>query len=231
MPLNRLILFGDSPDALLIVATEPVRLPPVAPPFTRESVVGSCKEAGVGFRLVEMPKAGRWTDAMKRARADARAEARQQQHAEQSAQATLLRGALSPHVRDRAEVIAKKLEVDAKVRELKEQLSEIGRQPRGLSQDKAFQRTASHLERMRQESQALQVRLGEIKKAEREASQAHEGTRFRKWHRRFVASVKDLLGEEEFREVVEEVNAMLEAEAEQQSQAIAEVKPLPEGHS
>ena len=68
-------------------------------------------------------------------------------------------------IRERSEIVQKKQEIDASMRRLKQELQKARAQAatRGVYMDRA----EYHLARLKQESQALQTRLGELKKAEK----------------------------------------------------------------
>jgi hypothetical protein len=169
----RVMVFSDRPDALLILAAEDeseVRLPsPLAVPFVKTEVAMAFGDAKTKANVFESV-AGRWTAALTKARRDERAERAQQQAVREATEATLMKGSSSKLVRSHAEAIAKKLEVDESIRVLTRQDKEARSRAatRGVYESpKVFREREARLASLRLESQALQARMGELRKQEK----------------------------------------------------------------
>jgi hypothetical protein len=169
----RIMCFTDRPDALLIFIPDgevAPALPALKTPFIKGEVAQTLALAGLEVRVSESIS-GRWTPAIRQANDAARAERGQRQRQAEATEAALLRGSSVAAVRDRADAIRQKLEVDDRIRALKDTISKAKSEAasRGRYMDpREFRRLEQELSRLKDESQALQTQLGEIRK------QAHE---------------------------------------------------------
>lgn len=104
----------------------------------------------------------------------------------------MLRGSSMPELRERGAVMQRKHAIDQEVREVKLRLAEARTEvaTRGTYMDPSQYRDLERKqEGLKLESQALQARLGELRKAEKEANrQSHdaENERFRQAARRLL---------------------------------------------
>lgn len=169
----RFTVFPEWPEQLLVTAPEDeeprVLVIEVEAPFTLDGVKQACRAAGVDPRVME-GRPGRWTQSMLRAKSADRAERVQRQLLEESQKAVMMRSSPIPETRTRAEAILRKNAVDEKLRSLRGELDEARRRynhgGQGMSQ-RMFHEKHRELGRLKQESQALQVRLGKLREAEK----------------------------------------------------------------
>ncbi len=199
----RIFTFPDRPDCLLVVMSErepSLGLPPLVAPFTKTAVATACGDAGLTAYVADSVP-GRWTSAMTKGRRDETARLGQMAKLRESSEAAILRGSNVPEVKQAAEAMARKLEVDEEIRTLKKAIgaAKSNAFTRGeyLPADK-FRRLESRLETAKQESQALQARLGELKR---------EGKSLRSPRtelERFKAIVRNYLEADEFLALEEE---------------------------
>lgn len=87
-----------------------------------------------------------------------------------------MRGSANTHVRDRADALARKLAVDERIRVLKETIVRASRDAARTGRylpPQEFRALETELVQLKTDSQALQTRLGDMRKAEREQNRAH----------------------------------------------------------
>ena len=167
----RIMLFNDRPDCILFYVQDGERLeiPPIPAPFYKAPTASLLGQAGVKFRITEASATGRWTEAIVLMRKSDKAERGQLQRQREASMAALERSG-GPLAQSRAEALAKKHVIDDQIRELK---SWIGRAKaaaftRGVYEDAAtFRKKEKELAELKQESQALQTALGDLKKKEK----------------------------------------------------------------
>jgi hypothetical protein len=168
----RIGVFADWPNALLILVGEDessARLPELAPPFSKSSVAVAMAAARIRASVYE-GVTGRWTAALHQARQAERAQRGQEQSQREAANAAFMRNSSSAGVSGHAEATIKKLEVDAGIRVLNEELSAARSTAFTTGvymQRDVFREKDARLKELKQESQLLQVRMGELRRAER----------------------------------------------------------------
>lgn len=181
----RVTIFPDRAEAILlhVSAGDRVALPALASPFRKSEVAGALKRAGISFDVTESVP-GRWTQAATKMALEERAERHQIQRQKEATMLALDRSG-GPLARTRAEALAKKHEVDDRIRQVKAWLAEAKTNfhTRGLYKDPVEYRGKEHeLLRLKEDSQALQTRLGELRdqeKAQNVTVQREENDRFR----------------------------------------------------
>lgn len=208
----RIHVFPDRPEFLLLyVPHGDFRLPRLLSPFVQGDVKAACSLGGVDVRVSETVP-GRWTKAMLKARSDARIERRQQAKLREATEATILRGSSSETERDRAGLLLEKQQVDGDLARLKAELREaknrVWSEGRYMPR-KVYQRKEALCEQLKLKSQAIQVRLSELRTAEK----ARNVIEARKDQTRYIKALRGVLHEildpEEFQEVEEEVEFRL----------------------
>lgn len=190
----RIFVFPERPDCLLVCVpdtTGRVALPELSAPFTKYDVAKACGDARVLARVGEMTP-GRWTPTMQRAAVEARAERAQQNRLREASEAALLRGSAAAEVKERGEAIVRKHQIDEQIRDLKAKIGKaksVAATSGKFLTVSAFRGMEQQLETLKQESQAIQVRLGELRKAEKDANRRigkSEDQRFREAARRML---------------------------------------------
>jgi hypothetical protein len=204
----RVTVFPTRPEAILIVVADDAKgelsLPPLAAPFESQAVAASLSAAGVLARLIEGTP-GRWSEAIRKAASDAKAERKNREKTILALQATLYRGSADPLLRDRGELTEQKMRIDEEIRLLKKQISDAHAEARahGTYMDrKQFRDIQARADSLGFESQALQARLGELKRQEkarnREASRIEQD----RFERRFIAAARDMLEPDTFDQIM-----------------------------
>lgn len=179
------MVFPDRPDCLLLYVPEgmKVALPEIASPFDKAGASEALTKAGLRFRITESVP-GRWTTSVVMMKSAEKAERAQVQKLREASMIALERGG-TDLAKNRAEAIAKKHEVDERIREVK---NWIGRAKSNLKagrgyEEHRYRRKERELRDLQGESLALQNRLTELRKQEKEenaAAQEEENERFRR---------------------------------------------------
>lgn len=198
----RVVLFANRPTAMLIHAHEGsrFRLPELGAPFEKEEVARAIGDSGLTVRVSVEPGTGRWGSSIKRKMREEKAERAQNQKLLEAQQATLLRHANDPLERDRASLMLHKHEVDEALREAKIALGKAkGNVVRyGKYMDPvAYRKLEAKIERLKQESQGIQVSLGQLREQEKARSNVEYDLR----NKRFKAFAFKLISEELFTEI------------------------------
>ena len=176
----RAAVFPDRPDCILFLVTEgePLSLPVLETPFERIAVAKALGLAGIKSNVFETVP-GRWTSAMTKAKRDESSTAGQEQKQETAFRAALLRGSPNLHVQKHAEALQRKHETDERIRALKVEIgnAKSAAATRGVYMPpQQYRRKEAKLEELKQESQALQTLLGELRQKERDENRKlHEG--------------------------------------------------------
>jgi len=196
----RLMLFPDRPDTLLVHSDDgEVRLPTLTAPFDKVSVTSACKAAGLDVRVIESVP-GRWTFSMSQARQAKMSELRQRENLRIATLATQLRGSDSPLLQDRSQALLRKADVDTEISETKLKLSAAkdNLRIRGKYMDtNEYRRLEKKFEILKQESQSLQTRLGELRDAQKKINIAATESR----DSRFRRLAKEILDPEEYQDL------------------------------
>lgn len=213
----RIMVFVDRPDSVLLVApdSDMPALPAMAAPFTKTSVSVAMVEAGVDARVSESI-AGRWTTAIVQATKADKAERAQKQMLHEATVATLLRSANDPALRDRALTIQRKHEVDDSLRTLKAKLVEAKAKAatRGAFMPiDEFRKLTARVDALKEESLALQTRLGELRDAEKAANREADKAERSAFPQRFMTAARKMLDPDTYNELVREAAAGAEEEA------------------
>src|SRR5262245_43018899 len=161
--------FPKWPGAVLFFIPEGLRLTvrELEAPCEREQLQRACDDL-----QISEAEPGRWTQSILMARAAAKAERQQRQNQQEASEAAILRGSVDPKERDRAKLLQEKHRVEGRMREIKATLAEAKsrasttgcymppRQYRGLE---------SELGQTKQQVEAINAQLGQIKAAEKAA--------------------------------------------------------------
>jgi hypothetical protein len=192
----RVFIFPTHPEAVLffIPDGDTLSVENLSGELTKESI----REAvTVPVRIAEA-EAGRWTATLHHAREQARCERAQKQQQREATEAAILKGSSSTLIRERSQAILRKHEVDGRVRELKQLLGDAKTQfvTRGIYTDRAkYGRWQNELESLKEESQALQTRLGQLRCEEKKRNVA-------KAEETFTDAARRLLDPETFKRIL-----------------------------
>lgn len=211
----RALVFRELPRALLLHFPEgasSIALPEIALPVCEMSVRAAFRSAGIEVRVSESVP-GRWVTALQQVRHAERAERRQRANLEKATEAALMRQSPSMLVQERGEALRRKHEVEEELRALKVQIGEAKSRAhtRGVFMEPAkFRKMERKLEELKQESQALQVRMTELRKQEKaeniERSKGEQSARVAN----FVEAARRVLDRETYQDIWDEVDAMIE---------------------
>jgi hypothetical protein len=200
----RLMLFDERPDCLVVYAPDgagTVQLPPLPYPFTKQQIDAAMREADQEYRLT-IGTPGQWTKSRSILKNAARAERSQRASLERAVQKAQARGATSLHAASRAEALARKQVVDGSLRELKDKLGRAKAEAYThgsylpVSEYRDLERG---VEELKQESQALQVRIAELRHQEHEEHEAEwqrQAPARRAYAEGFLAVASDVLPED-----------------------------------
>lgn len=158
----RVVVFPEAPECLLVCAHDvsELALPKLAVPFTSAAV----RAAGITRVTESVP--GRWTPAMTKTLREERGERRQRADQETALQATVLRGATDESERTRAELIARRLDVDEDLRVVKQKIAQAKSdafQHKRFLPSSQFRALETERDGLRTESIAIQARLSKLK--------------------------------------------------------------------
>lgn len=195
--------FSSDPDFLLVWAPQEgtVRLPEMSAPFTIMNVKAAFRQAGIEVVVTESVVGRELREVVRLRRQQARDATRQQQQLRQSYESAVLRGATSVAVGQHAECLAKKLEVDEELRQTRQHYQAVcaAKNVDGVRMDRhAFLRLQQRLEQLKQESQALQYRMGELRRQQKEENKQASDNDFRQAARRILSA-------EQFDQVVQAI--------------------------
>lgn len=219
----RALVFRELPRALLLhfpEGAESVTLPEIALPVCESSVRAAFRREGIDVRVSESVP-GRWVTALQQVRHAERAERRQRANLEQATTASLMRQSPSMLVQERGEALRRKQAVEEEMRALKVQIGEAKSRAhtRGVYMDPTkFRKMERKLEELKQESQALQVRMTELRKREKEENVERSKRDQEKGKADFIEAAKRVLDHETYLDIWDEVEAMA-AETDDDSDA------------
>lgn len=184
-----------------------VTLPTITTPIDRGVLATACQRAGLDVRVSEgVP--GRWTHSMDRRRADERSERAAKQMAREATAVTLMKGAVDPQDRSRAEILERKLKIDQQLGEAKKQLlkakSDAYSKSIFISSDE-FQGLNDLIEALKQQSQAAQVELSLARQAQHQANQKAWEQTHSGFLQHFYDVAKETMVPEDFQELLAEV--------------------------
>lgn len=208
----RVFVFTDRTDALLVCAPDgaSVALPEMRPPFTRQSVVATLRDAGITCRVTEGP-AGRWTPSILMAKSAAKAEAKQRENLAKASSATILLSSNEPLEQHRADIILRRQAVDETIGRLKAELAEAKRvaYERAVYMERqTWVRKTKRLEDLKAESQALMAALSEVNRKLKDRNVRCQSSP----NHAFVRAAFRLLDEETLRRIEIETDAASDAE-------------------
>jgi hypothetical protein len=172
MGILRISVFVHDPDFFLVYAPDDVavvEIPDMEPPFTKKSVTKSFQAAGLDVRVDEKVIGRALREIVQVQRDAERAERGQKVRLEQAAYAAELRGSVHPVLREKGEVLARKQAVDEALREVKLELVVArSESSAGRYMDRAqYQALCRREGQLKQDSQACQVRLSQLRSGAR----------------------------------------------------------------
>lgn len=158
----RITLFHGEPEFLLVrvPAGESLRLA-IDGPLDRAKVSTALAAQGVDYRITETVP-GRWSTAIRKLVNDEKAEAGNKAQLSQAGVHSMLRSSNVPEERRRSEMVLRKQQIDARLREIKVMLTDArGRAAtRGEYMPRAtYVALTSETEQLKQESQSVQNAL------------------------------------------------------------------------
>jgi len=168
----RMSVFPNDPNILLLYAPEPgeVVLPTLKAPFVKAEVLVACKAVGLTVRVTDDVLGKPMREIANQRKKDDRAERGQQQTLQVARVAGMLSSANSPIIRERAEIIKKKLVVDEQLGKLRTRLADskcAAYQTGKYLPAAEFQAMMKRVDLLKAESQALQLELGALKRREK----------------------------------------------------------------
>jgi len=200
----RLMIFDERTDCLVVYVpkgTGTVQLPPLAYPLTKERIDVAMREAALEYRLT-VGTPGQWMRSSAILKSAAKAEHNQRAELERAVQKAQERGATSLSAASRAEALARKQVVDESLRELKAKLGRVKAEAftHGTYLPVTeYRNLESRTEELKQESQALQVRIAELRRREheeREVEWKRQAPARRSYAEAFLAASSDVLPED-----------------------------------
>lgn len=195
-------VFEEDSAFLVSVPSGDVTLPKLSAPFRVGDVKVACAEGGVEARIIVGLPDQREARQLRRVRLARAAE----QKARESFTAAVQRTSVAVEVRSWAEALERKNAIDDELRRVKAELGQARSRvfTSGQYADPSWYRgTESRAEKLKLESQALQQRLGELRRKEQKnlRSIADETAHA------FVRFAKNYLEEDEFNELLEEAKS------------------------
>lgn len=192
----RFMVFNERPDCLVVYLARgtSLRLPEIPYPFGKETLATALSRAGIDYRI-STGTPGQWIKTYKDLHLAECAERRQRDAEAVSVKNASRRASGILEARDRAEAIDRKTVIDQEIRVLKAE----------LVQAKSIAYTTGHympvsqyhakeqrLVDLKEQSQALQVRIGELREAEKQAG----AERHRGYSERFMRVAHEVLSED-----------------------------------
>jgi hypothetical protein len=207
----RIVLFENRPTAMLIHAHEgsKFQLPQFQAPFEKNAVSQALGLAGFTVRVSVEIGTGRWTQSIGRKMREEKQERAQNQKLKEAQQATILKHANDPLERDRARLMLHKHEVDEALRAAKVKLGAAKAnfvKFRTYMDPVAYWKLEAKVEELKQESQGIQVTLGQLRKQEGEK----KGSNYEIHNRRFRSFAQKVLSDDLF----EELEALADSDIE-----------------
>lgn len=193
--LPRIMIFPDRPDCLVVYLPEGISLhmPTLHAPFDKEGVAVAFADAGVNVRISEGTP-GQWNAAYSWLHKNERAERGQRMRLMQAVanQKRLDMGGIAG---SRAKVIDEKNQIDEEIRNLKVRLNEA--KARAATHGEympvnIYRSMESELQQLKDKSQAMQTRIGELRDQER----AERDAEHRIYAERFMHAAYGVLPEE-----------------------------------
>jgi len=194
----RIMVFPTKPNAIVLFADDgaEVDLPVLDAPFTKAGVHKAFEGYGVEYRITEGAP-GRYTPAVAELLSAEKAERQQRANLDVAKTVARLDASGSATDKERAGLIAEKHDVDTERQEVRAKLREATKQAaiRGKYMDREkFGRLQERMQKLGMRSQAIQVRLTELKAQ-------HRSSVVDKELEEFKSLVKDLIGDEQYAEL------------------------------
>jgi hypothetical protein len=145
------------------------QLPQLQAPFEKDAVAHAIGVSGLTVRVSVEPSTGRWGSAIGRKIREEKFERAQHQKLREAQQATLLKHSSDPLESDRASLMLRKHQVDDDLRKAKVALGQAKAKAfkhRIFLDPMAYRKLEANVEELKQESQGIQVTLGQLRKQE-----------------------------------------------------------------
>lgn len=188
------MVFPDRPDCLVLYLPEGIELrtPVLQSPFDKAELTMAFADEGEDVRVSEGTP-GQWNAAYSWLHKDERSE-RGSRHRLAQAVRNAERLAKGGAAASRAEAIQEKLRVDDEVRQLKAQIGEV--RSRAFTRNEyipadAYRKMEADLKTLKDKSQALQLRIGELRDAEKRENEEASRTYAEKFVRAAHAVLSD----------------------------------------
>lgn len=196
--LLRVSVFRSFPDTILIKVPkgEALTLPPLTAPFEKNALAHQLGMAGIHAR-VDDEHPGRWEPEIRRAEFAQRGERAHKTRMREAQAAVIMSGALDLAARERGALVKKLHEVNDEKEGLKKKIAAAKSKvfEGGAYMDPvAFRALEARLGEAKLEVQAIQARLGELRRAEKEENAQAR----REEADRFVECARRMLDEETF---------------------------------
>jgi len=198
----RIVLFANRPTAMLVHAHKgsDFQLPKLRSPFEKDAVSQALGIAGLTVRVSLEVGTGRWTQSIGRKMREEKQERAQNQKLKEAQQATLLKHANDPLERDRARLMLHKHEVDEALRSAKLKLGKAKADVikyHKYMDPLAYRKLEAQVEALKQESQGIQVTLGQLRRQEAD----QDNTSYEIKLKRFKGFARKVLSDELFEEL------------------------------
>lgn len=207
----RVTIFPEEFDDHLLVMVprgQKLVLPELESPFNSERAAQIFGPLQV--RVTRLSSIGRWKQPLIEQRSALRSAAHQEQREKEAVAAVLAQGSSLLEVRTYGEAIQRKHQVDERIRSLKMRIANAKSHAytRGSYMDPSqFRKLEAELENMKVQSQALQNKLGELRRQEKNQRIADS----KQWFRQ---AAKKILSPEMFKSICEEAERLEMAEEE-----------------
>lgn len=209
----RLMVFPDRPDCLVLYLPKDttVVLPPLASPLTKAGVAENCAQFGLDVRVSEGTP-GKWGAAYSSLHKAEKNE-RRQRHLLAEAAKNAERRSGSSAATSRAEAIAEKNAIDEQVRALKGEIGKakvVAFETGKYMPANIYRAKEQQLKDLKDKSQALQTRIGELRDAEKKERAAVDQAEHHTYAEEFLKAARCVLPET----VLQQIHGLLRESGE-----------------
>lgn len=201
----RVMWFPAKPEAIVVFADPgEVDLPILTSPFDGASIKAAFREAGIDVRVSEAV-AGRWTNALRRAKQDQQSENKQRSQLAEAKAIAEMQASTSQHLRDRAAALHEKQRIDAELARVKKRIGEamVSARTVGRFMNPArFRELEARRDRLKIQSQGIQAKLGDLRRAEKAANIAASSDHRERFIRNLLGMLKEIMEPDEYEDLV-----------------------------
>jgi hypothetical protein len=192
----RISVFDEFPECLMVFVPKNTELllPLISAPFVVSEIAKACADSGIKA-TVRTGRPGRWSTEARRQLNDEKAMRRQLACLADAAKAAKLVSSEDSIEKERGALLLRKFDIDTKLRALRVDMTKA-KQNAALNgiylPRQEYRRMAMEIDSLATESQAIQVRLSEIKNATGERLLNH-----------FISAAREMLDESTFNEILD----------------------------